>query len=586
MEYFIKNNNNNELIIDNLKKDLIIRNANNILKHKFNILGCKKYYLGEKIKWNKDYENDFEWKNIYYKKIKILNKNRKADIKFPWELSRFQHLATLGEAYYITLDKKYVIEFKKEIEDWIDNNKFDIGVNWRNSMEVGIRAVNWIIAYYFFSDSDELDNNFWNKYINFLYLKAIHIKNNLEKNLDGHGNNHYLANLASLIWLSLFFRDKIKEFDIILSNVTKEFMNEIGYQFYKEGTNFEGSISYHRLSLEIVLSTLILMKRNNIFISKSVMELVERACEFVKNYTKPNGLAPQIGDSDDGRFHIFSYYTDEDKRDHRHILQLAGEFFNRDDFRLEEDYFLESNFIFGKGAKIVKKEKITDVSLYSYKKMGYYIIKDENIYMIIRCGTLGQKGNGGHSHNDQLSFELNIRGKDIVIDPGTYTYSKDYKMRNYFRGTENHNTLIINGIEQNPITESIFSLKEETFSNNIEFKKYEDKIVFKGKHFGYKKKFNIVHRRTIEYYFKKKEIVIFDSTDNSESEIISHLILDKGISVVKNKSNLIVDNNIEIKVDGESSILDTKISYSYGHIENSKKICVKNIDEMKTYIRF
>ena len=41
---------------------------------------------------------------------------------------------------------------------------------------------------------------------------------------------------------------------------------------------------------------------------------------FIDTYTKPNGLAPQIGDNDNGRILVLHNYVGQEYRDHRHIL--------------------------------------------------------------------------------------------------------------------------------------------------------------------------------------------------------------------------------------------------------------------------
>ena len=53
-----------------------------------------------------------------------------VDVKVPWELSRFQHLNILGQAYVLTRDNKYAEEFADQITDWIKNNPVCFGVNW------------------------------------------------------------------------------------------------------------------------------------------------------------------------------------------------------------------------------------------------------------------------------------------------------------------------------------------------------------------------------------------------------------------------------------------------------------------------
>ena len=82
--------------------------------------------------------------------------------------------------------------------------------------------------------------------------------------------------------------------------------------------------------------------------------------------------------------------------------------------------------------------------------MGLYIFKSPHLYMTVRCGEIGQNGNGGHAHNDQLSITLRIDGKDIIVDPGTYLYTPLPERRNEFRSTTAHFTVQKDGAEQNP----------------------------------------------------------------------------------------------------------------------------------------
>ncbi len=43
-----------------------------------------------------------------------------------------------------------------------------------------------------------------------------------------------------------------------------------------------------------------------------------------------------------------------------------------------------------------------------------YIYTSNNLYLAIKCGPLGSSGKGSHDHNDQLSIELTIDGKEII----------------------------------------------------------------------------------------------------------------------------------------------------------------------------
>jgi len=112
----------------------VLRNADEICEHTFDLLGSGKVNLGKKINWHCDFKSGYCWNpKTFYLDIKYGDK-KGVDVKVPWELSRFQHLATLGEAYWFTGDKKYTKEFINEIDDWIENNPPQYGVNWKCTM--------------------------------------------------------------------------------------------------------------------------------------------------------------------------------------------------------------------------------------------------------------------------------------------------------------------------------------------------------------------------------------------------------------------------------------------------------------------
>jgi len=61
------------------------------------------------------------------------------------------------------------------------------------------------------------------------------------------------------------------------------------------------------------------------------MERLEKMFEFILYYTKPDGMAPQINDNDDGRLHILAGYGNWERKDHRYLLSVGASLFNRPD---------------------------------------------------------------------------------------------------------------------------------------------------------------------------------------------------------------------------------------------------------------
>ncbi len=42
----------------------------------------------------------------------------------------------------------------------------------------------------------------------------------------------------------------------------------------------------------------------------------------------------------------------------------------------------------------------------AYPDFGIYVFRSRRLFLAVRCGAIGQRGRGGHAHNDQLAIEL------------------------------------------------------------------------------------------------------------------------------------------------------------------------------------
>src|SRR5437867_3737921 len=123
----------------------IIDKADCVLKHELDLLGSGPINLSAlkadtrpgHLPWHVDFKSGASWSPAtYYKNIRY-GQIPGVDVKVPWELSRFQHLITLGQAYRLTRDERYSREFVGEVANWIDKNPCRYGVNWSCTMEAG-----------------------------------------------------------------------------------------------------------------------------------------------------------------------------------------------------------------------------------------------------------------------------------------------------------------------------------------------------------------------------------------------------------------------------------------------------------------
>lgn len=491
----------------------VISGADKICEHKFDILGSGEVFLGKKIDWHIDFKTGYKWSHkTYYKDIAI--PYNEGDIKVPWELSRFQHLPLLGQAYQITGQEKYVLEFKEQVSDWIRENPVKFGPNWTCTMDVAIRASNWLVAWEFFKSSPLIDDSFILKFFKNILLHARFIRNNLEYSED-LTSNHYLADIAGLFFIACMVPE-FKESEEWLSFSQKELESEIKKQVYEDGCDFEASTCYHRLVLEFFFYSALLGDKAGEKFSSGYLARLEKMFDAVVYLLKPNGKMPQIGDNDSGRFFIFECSSDNDL-DMRYLLWLGLLFFKQPGFNVFQlDQLCPAILIlFGpNGLEQIRKysSDLKEIESHAFQDAGWYVMRNENDYLLISCGPNGQKNNGGHGHNDKLSFELCLGGEDIIVDPGSYLYTIEPKMRNTFRSTNYHNTIEVAGVEQNRFhKEFLFVTENDAKAEVLRFEILKTGGYFKGRHFGYNKSsMHIIHEREFRFVWEEKRIYITD----------------------------------------------------------------------------
>ena len=388
--------------------------------------------------------------------------------------------------------------------------RHDRGVNWVSTMDVALRAMNWLWGYYFFMSSSELTDAFRIKLFLSLYMHGRHIINNLEWS-EKLTSNHYLANLSGLIYIGVLmpeFKDarKWKEFGL------RELEREIFKQVYPDGVSFEASISYHRLATELILYPTLLASLNGHTFSSQYMERLAGMINFIQVISRPDGTVPLLGDNDNGRVHRLKVWVNAEREwvDYRYLLAIGGVLFENQDWaRAAEDQWEEAVWLTGeKAIEYINTLSASRSRMKSgsrvFSSSGLVVMRKDSAYLAMRAGNNGQNGFGGHAHNDCLSFVLSTYTGDWLIDPGTFAYTSDYVSRSLFRSTAYHNTVQIDGEEQNRLEpRNPFLLADDTQAKIISWDFERDYDLVRSLHHGYNRgNAGIIHIRQI--YFNKK----------------------------------------------------------------------------------
>lgn len=593
-----------------IKKDLngiekIISSADSICEHKFDLLGSGKVFLGAKIDWLFDFKTGYRW-NVrqFCKDIEI--PYGKGDIKIPWELSRFQHFTILGQAYCISKDEKYAAEFIGQIKDWIESNPVKLGPNWACTMDVAIRAANWLVGWEFFRLSERVTEDFISLFLKSLYEHGRFIRTHLE-NATGLTSNHYLSDISGLFFISVMVPE-LRESAKWLEFSKSELETEIQKQVYEDGCDFEASTCYHRLVTELFFYPAILARRAGIIFSDNYNQKLKKMFESLLYIMKPNGRIPQIGDNDNGRFFKFES-PDNEILDVRYLLPLAAIYFDDPKFKRSfsdegKNTFPDFNFsllwLFGEEAlqkwNNMPCNRIDGLESKEFCDSGWYVMRNKKDYMLISCGPNGQDGNGGHAHNDKLSFELSVNGHDVIVDPGTYVYTSDPQSRNTFRSTRSHNTIVVDNMEQNQfVDDALFILPDNT---KAAFKKwFEDglEIIFEGVHYGYQAmKKKVLHNRVIVYNKRDREYFFEDrlsGTNRADLKLSLHFAPDFLLQLLPQGALRADNESINIIVEFEDNLLSPAIegylySRSYGKAENATRAVFSGFVDLPCKLRW
>ena len=568
-----------------LKKQQIIESAENICHHIFDFLGTDEVKWGKDIKWNFDIKTGYSWDSkfySFYKQNELMPSNG-IDIKTPWELNRLHHLVTLGQAYKLTNDKKYILECLNQYNDWSNKNPFCYGINWTSTMEVSIRAVNLVFILDIVCNADNWADQDIISLKNKIREHGVFIMYNLEIGVSKNdivAGNHYLANVAALSIIGMSLTD-IPESESWLKCGMKGLENAMKWMVNNDGFYFESSTSYHRFAIELFMYPYIFgLLTNNLF-SISFSKKLQLMLDVISYLNTPGNTIPQIGDNDNGRLFILDNYPNWITNDHRYLLGIGSILFDRSDYKfLSENFPLELFWLLGKESlqryNNIKSKKISILSK-SFPDSGLYVIKNDAFgeYTLVKLGYPDIDAPKAHCHNDILSIELWFSEKPIFIDPGTYCYTSDKTKRSYFRSNQNHNTVTINDQEYNDFHNDPFYVRWVTKSKIKKWRTNKSSIKFVGINYLMN---GVIIERTIEYFFHNHTFIIIDIVKgevDSNDCITSKWLLHDSIKLEMNTDkNELYNDEIELKFhkSQKCKIVDGYYSPSYGKIIKTSSI--------------
>lgn len=436
------------------EKKAIISTADNAIKGK--ILGFSSVVLeyGKLIKWNynpiTDREVDY---NLKWYQISDFDPER-GDIKVIWEASRFTHFFYFIRAYMLTMDRKYYKAFSDQLNQWLIENNYPYGANYKCGQEATLRMINSLVAFSAFkyygltTSKDEenlrelIDGSYKKVLSNFFYAHKC-IK-----------NNHTLSEVTGLIigaWACKNEKRLRKAYDLLETEIEKQFLSDGGY--------VQHSFNYQRFALQLMEFVMKISDQTNIQISNQSKSLLKKSALLLFQMQDETGDVPNFG-SNDGAL-IFPV-TSCGYRDFRSVVNTilylvdGKRIFNPGQYDEELMWF---------GTERLNKIPISVIPKRnsSFHSSGYYSLRHNSGFLM----TVLQDFQTRPFQMDQLHIDLWHRGVNVFCDSGTYSYATDIGKK--LTLTSAHNTVMLDKKQQMKKREP-FMLYNWTRRKNVSLK--------------------------------------------------------------------------------------------------------------------
>lgn len=351
------------------------------------------------------YLSRFQVEGLLKNEIEILHETHLIDLT-KWEVPEASHLWNYNLQYLEfliplaavcgdTQTDQYFMKWSEYIDSWIEHPAKDSFEPYTISM----RIPNLLICMNMLQD--KLQGTILEKrltdsiYQQYRYLLAAQEFALLA--------NHYFENLKTILICSVLFGE-----EKCYKKYCAKFIREIDEQILSDGIHYERSILYHKIILEDMLRVYAISGSEEM--AGKILPVIRCMADALASVSRGFSKMPLFNDTGDNV-----------AKDTKSLLRAVQEV---------------------TGCSIIDDRTV-------FEKSGYYKLYAGMYALLFDCGQIGPSYMGGHTHCDCLSFELARCGKKLFVNSGTFQYQGG--LRQFFRSTRAHNTVMIDEREQSEL---------------------------------------------------------------------------------------------------------------------------------------
>ena len=482
--------------------DALLLAADRICAGQVTLFAGHRFDVGARPEWNRDPATGILTPATFAGDINILDRALVGDIKHVWELNRHLQLVRLAQAALVSDDSIYLRTLAVQLRGWLDQCPPLRGPNWTSALEMGIRLINWSLLWQLLGgDASVLFAGADGQRLRTDWLHSIHAHcRHIERHLSRHSsaNNHLIGELAGL-FVGASTWPCWKASPRWRALAAAELEQQAQRQYSRDGVNREQAFAYHVFSAEFLFVAGLAGQP----FSPAYWGCLRRALRFLRSVRDVGGHAPMVGDADDGA----AFRLGADDADRAAQLLALGDAVPAD---AGARWLLHAL----PGARPASDGAAADTG-WAFPEGGYLLFGDRfgeprEIKGMLDCGPLGYLGIAAHGHADALAITLSVAGEQCLVDPGTYSYWREQKWRDYFRGTSAHNTVRVDGLDQS-VSGGRFMWLKHAAARIERMPQSPGDFDFRGSHDGYLRLPDPVrHLRSVRFDAASATLVVRD----------------------------------------------------------------------------
>lgn len=412
------------LQISNLKTTMVFTEAEEIVEKKLRFFSGKIQPLELAPE-----KKPVHW--TYYESGKV--PHEKEDIKFIWEPARFDWAITLGKAYFLRGEEKYVSSFWQLFEEFTHANPINKGLNWTSAQEVALRLITLVYSAHMVRNSRHSTPKRYKEL-------CISIANHADRipptmcYAKAQNNNHLVSEAVGLFTAATFLPGhphtaRWRKLGL------KWFNHAVAEQVAPDGTYIQHSTNYQRLFLTLALWMNFLVEKEGDVLSDATLRKLALATNWLAaRMDNITGRVPNLGHNDGSFFLPLSLGAYDD---YRPVIQAASRVFLAKP-ALPPGPWDELSLLL-EIPTIVKIRKPIPRQMEKHLILG-----DQDNWAALRAVQFSSRP----AHADQLHVDIWHAGVNIAMDAGTYQYNAVPPWENALAATRVHNTITINGLDQ------------------------------------------------------------------------------------------------------------------------------------------